>query len=53
MDLRASLDDMEKGTFLTLPGLEIGFLGRPGLAKRYTDNTTAHRNILIPVTVTN
>jgi hypothetical protein len=27
---RAGLDDVEKRKFLTLPGLELGHLGRPG-----------------------
>jgi hypothetical protein len=29
VDLRASLDDLEKRKFLTLPGLELRPLGRP------------------------
>jgi hypothetical protein len=29
VDPRASLDDVEKRKFLTLPGLELGPLGRP------------------------
>jgi hypothetical protein len=29
VDLRAGLDDLEKRTFLTLPGLELRPLGRP------------------------
>jgi hypothetical protein len=37
VDLRAGLDDLEKGIFLTLPGLELRPLGRP--ASRYTDYT--------------
>jgi hypothetical protein len=30
VDPRAGLDDVEKGKFLTLPGLELRPLGRPG-----------------------
>jgi hypothetical protein len=33
VDPRAGLDDMEKWKFLTLPGLELRPLGRPGLEK--------------------
>jgi hypothetical protein len=29
LDSRAGLDDVEKGKFLTLPGLELRALGRP------------------------
>jgi hypothetical protein len=29
MNPRAGLDDVEKRKFLTLPGLELSFLGRP------------------------
>jgi hypothetical protein len=29
VDPRAGLDDVEKGKFLTLPGLELRHLGRP------------------------
>jgi hypothetical protein len=29
VDLRASMDDVEKRKFLTLPGLELRTLGRP------------------------
>jgi hypothetical protein len=35
VDLRASLDDLEKRKFLTLPGLELRSPGRP--ARSYTD----------------
>jgi hypothetical protein len=29
LDLRVGLDDLEETKFLTLPGLELRFLGRP------------------------
>jgi hypothetical protein len=35
--LRAGLDDVEKRTFLTVPGLELRPLGRLAIASRYTD----------------
>jgi hypothetical protein len=34
---KAGLNDVEKGKFLTLPGLEIRPLGRPARSSRYTD----------------
>jgi hypothetical protein len=37
VDPRASLDDVEKRKFLTLPGLELRPLGRPSVASSYTD----------------
>jgi hypothetical protein len=33
---RAGLDDVEKRKFLTLPGLELQFLGRPGRSQSQT-----------------
>jgi hypothetical protein len=35
--LRKGLEDMKKGTFFTLPGLELRPLGRQPVASRYTD----------------
>jgi hypothetical protein len=59
MDLRAGLDDMENFKFLTLPGLELWPLGRPGRREspcrlRYggsciiMDNTFYHINRIFP-----
>jgi hypothetical protein len=31
VDPRAGLDDVEKRRFLTLPGLELRYLGRPAV----------------------
>jgi hypothetical protein len=46
VDRRAGLDDYEKRTFLTLPGLELRPLSRPAVASRYTDYTTPAPRIL-------
>jgi hypothetical protein len=35
----AGLDDVEKGKFLTLPGLELRPFGRPARSQSYTDYT--------------
>jgi hypothetical protein len=37
MGLRASLDDVEKKQFLTVPGLELRPLSLPTVASRYSD----------------
>jgi hypothetical protein len=37
VDPRAGLDDVDKRTFLLLPGLEPRLLGRPAVTSRYTD----------------
>jgi hypothetical protein len=37
VDFGAGLDDVEKRKFLTLPGLELRHLGRPGRNSRYAD----------------
>jgi hypothetical protein len=39
VDPIASLDEMEKRKFLTLPGLELQPLGRPARSQSYTDST--------------
>jgi hypothetical protein len=41
VDPRAGLCYIEKWKFLTLPGLELRPLSRPGLASRYTDRAIA------------
>jgi hypothetical protein len=37
VDSRAGLDDMEKGKFLILPGLELQPLSRPAHSQSYTN----------------
>jgi hypothetical protein len=39
--IRDCLDDKEKWKFFTLPGLQLGPLGRPPVASLYTDYATA------------
>jgi hypothetical protein len=51
VDLRASLDDLEKRKLLTLPGLELRPLSRPASSQslyrlRYPGSRVAHENML-------
>jgi hypothetical protein len=41
VDLRASLDDVERRKFLTLPGLELQPLGRQARSQLHTDCTVS------------